>query len=36
MAGEHDTSEASGTDMSLALIEEQADSSIRRVYQDGR
>jgi BRO family protein len=38
MAGEPDTSEAngtSGTDMSLALIEEQADASIRRIYQDG-
>jgi BRO family protein len=36
MAGEHDTNDTSGTDMSLALIEEQADASIRRIYQDGR
>ena len=36
MAGEHDTNGTSGSDMSLALIEEQADASIRRIYQDGR
>src|SRR5690348_3050838 len=36
MAGEHDTNATSGTDMSLALIEEQADASIRRIYHDGR
>ncbi len=36
MASEHDTSGTSGSDMSLALIEEQADASIRRIYHDGR
>jgi len=36
MAGEHDTSGTSGTSMSLALIEEQADASIRRIWHDGR
>jgi hypothetical protein len=36
MAGEHDMNGTSGSDMSLALIEEQADASIRRVWHDGR
>ena len=39
MAGEHDTNETSGTsgsDMSLALIEEQAEHSIRRIWHDER
>ena len=36
MADERDTNATNGTDLSLALIEEQADASIRRIYQDGR
>ncbi len=36
MASEHNTRGTSGSDMSLALIEEQADASIRRIYHDGR
>jgi BRO family protein len=36
MDGEHGTSGTSGTDMSIALIEEQADASIRRIWHDGR
>lgn len=36
MAGERDTNGTSGTNLSLALIEEQADASIRRIWHDGR
>src|SRR5579859_1690375 len=36
MAGEDDINGTSGSDMSLALIEEQAEHSIRRIWHDGR